>query len=391
MSHSPAWLNSSPLQQFFAAVDLSGGVLRAVGGAVRDHVLKRSVGDVDFATTLLPEAIMEIADEQGWKTVPTGIAHGTVTVVIDHVGYEVTTLRRDVSTDGRRASVAYTDSWAEDAARRDFTINALYMDAAGILHDPTGQGMEDIAAQRLRFIGDADERIREDGLRILRYFRFLAQLAWQADAAAVAACARHVGMIEQLSGERIQQEMKKLLAAADPQHALQHMALIGIDALLTQSVWRPDVSFIAPEDLPGEALPWVRLLQAIAPDARAVAGRYVIERWRLGHHDRDMLQYLLQPCDAPDAAFVKEARYRGIKTVWMQARLALYASDHAVDVAALIALSHAWQPPKLPVSAKDLLARGMVEGPELGKALRQLEQRWIGSDYTLTREALLDG
>ena len=216
MTTMPDWLMEKPLQQFFAATRAMGGEARAVGGAVRDGVLGVEAYDVDIASTLLPEQTMQLAADQGWKAIPTGIAHGTVTLVLGERIVEVTTLRRDVKTDGRHAVVAFTDRFEEDAARRDFTFNALYQDSAGALYDYFG-GIADLATQTVRFIGDAATRIQEDGLRILRFFRFLATHGKPpADADALAAIGTHKAMIANLSGERIATEMRKITGRRQP-------------------------------------------------------------------------------------------------------------------------------------------------------------------------------
>ncbi|MES2984467.1 MAG: CCA tRNA nucleotidyltransferase, partial [Pseudomonadota bacterium] len=228
MSELPEWLGEAALQQFFASTKAAGGEARAVGGCVRDFLIGREAGDVDVASTLPPEKTIDIAAQHGWKAVPTGIAHGTVTLVLPQRILEVTTLRRDVATDGRHATVAYTDNWQEDAARRDFTMNALYMDAAGEITD-FFNGRTDITAQRVCFIGDAGTRIAEDGLRMLRYFRFLASHGKPpADEAALAAIAAHKHMLTDLSGERIAAEMRKLLTVENPAFALRLLQQSGI-------------------------------------------------------------------------------------------------------------------------------------------------------------------
>ena len=248
MSDKPTWLDEAPLQQLFAATRAAGGEARAVGGAVRDWLMSSyakashdggdlwlealAPGDVDVASTLAPERTMEIAAQQGWKAIPTGIDHGTVTLVLPGRVVEVTTLRRDVTTDGRHAMVAFTDNWQEDAARRDFTMNAISMDASGKVFD-FFEGKKDIADRRLAFIGDAATRIAEDGLRMLRYFRFLATHGKPpADGDALAAIAAKKEMITKLSGERIANEMRKLLAAENPSYALRLMLEQGIAPLV---------------------------------------------------------------------------------------------------------------------------------------------------------------
>ena len=209
-----SWLNDAALCRILDAIKAGGGEARVVGGAVRDALVGRTPGEIDLAVNLPPEKTAELLTKTGLKVVPTGIAHGTITAVSDHRGFEITTLRRDVETDGRRAKVAFTDDWQADAARRDFTINALYADADGRLYDYFG-GRADIAAGHVRFIGDAAARIKEDVLRILRFFRFAAWFGRGAfDAESLAACREWTGLLPKLSAERIAKEILKMARAA---------------------------------------------------------------------------------------------------------------------------------------------------------------------------------
>lgn len=225
------WLESQATQAVMRALEAAGGegCARFVGGCVRNSLLGQPVDDIDIATRLRPEQTMAALKAAGLKAVPTGVEHGTVTGVSERRPYEITTLRRDVETDGRRAVVAFTEDWAEDAARRDFRLNALYADAAGTVFDPTGGGLEDAAAGRIVFVGEAETRIREDYLRILRFFRFY---AWygrgEPDAVGLAACAALKGGMAQLSAERVSKEVLKLLAAPDPRAAVRAMAETGV-------------------------------------------------------------------------------------------------------------------------------------------------------------------
>ena len=390
MGNAPHWLQEKTLQQFFAATHAAGGEARVVGGAVRDFLLGREGGDVDVASSLKPEDTMAIAAAAGWKAVPTGIAHGTVTLVLPERVVEVTTLRRDVETDGRHATVAYTDDFAEDAARRDFTMNALSMDAQGSIHDYY-RGREDIDARQVRFIGDAATRIAEDGLRILRYFRFMAQLGFAGDAQALAACEAQRAMVANLSGERIAQEMRKLLVAAAPAEALGQMAGIGLPEYLTESPWYHDhlLQLLALEkahDMAPSA--WVRLLAMIAPEFRTATASWIGERWKLSRNERALLAVLAGQTTTVDAATTKEW-LRAHERAVVQQCLLLWAVDTGEDVGALLRLAQTWNVPALPVTAKDLIARGHSEGRALGDALRALEERWIKSDYTLSKAELL--
>lgn len=392
MSFRPLWLDETGLQQLFAAVREAGGALRVVGGAVRDHLMGRRGGDVDAASTLLPEQMMELAAAQGWRAIPTGLAHGTVTLLLPERTLEVTTLRRDVSTDGRRASVAFTTDFEEDAARRDFTVNAMSMDAAGQLYDYFG-GAEDCDAARIRFIGDAGQRIAEDGLRILRFFRFLATHGQPpADHDAIRACTAQKAMLEQLSGERIQQEMKKLLAAADPAYVLSQMSLMALGEVLCGQPWQ--LHMLHPllqreAQHKQAAYAWLRLLVLVPEAARMQAAQHVCSRWRLSRADTQLLEFLTAPPSLNDDAAVKEA-LRHFSREWVLQSLLLQLLDQpALPYAKLLPIARSFDPPHFPVGAKDLLARGMQQGPELGALLRSMEARWVESGYRLSREQLL--
>lgn len=394
MSSTPTWLHEPALQQLFAAAEARGGEIRAVGGCVRDFLLGIAGGDIDLASTLHPEIVMQMAEEQGWKAVPTGLAHGTVTVVLPGRAVEITTLRRDVSTDGRHAQIAFTTHFEEDAARRDFTMNALYMDRYGIIDD-FYDGAADIAAQQVRFIGDAHARIREDGLRILRYFRFLATHGKPpAEVEALAACTHHKFMLEKLSGERIQQEMKKLLGAVDPSYALAQMALMAFGEALTTMPWKNGLlqrllQLEAQHKLAPS--PWVRLLVLVPAEQRINVAAYVCTRWRLSRADTQVLEFLTAPPPLPNDAAIKEA-LRHYKRDWIMDALLLNAvDDETLSLNRLLPVARSFETPVCPVTARDLLARGMREGPELGALLRSLERRWIDSDYRLSAQELLNG
>ncbi len=385
----PDWLSDDLLQQFFTAVRHAGGEARAVGGCVRDHLLGIKGGDVDLASTTPPEKMMELVEANGWKAKPTGIAHGTVTVIMPGRVMEVTTLRRDVETDGRHAKVEYTDRFEEDAARRDFTINALYMDAGGKIYD-FHDGKKDLKAQNLRFIGDAHARIGEDGLRILRYFRFLSQLGWKAEPNARAACKAHKAMLDDLSGERIQQEMKKCLGAARPAYACEQMDKIDLPEHLTGSHWELGaLKFLLQQELSQKTptQPWLRLAVMLPDEGREMAAKHIAERWKLSRADSDLLQYLCTPFAALTAKDIKEW-LRAAPHDWVIWRVLFHAARARQEHTEELTLACTWQVPVFPIVAKDL---NMAEGPEIGKKMRTIEQRWVESDYTLSKEELLQG
>lgn len=391
MPITPAWLNEPGLQQFFTATEMRGGEARVVGGCVRDYLLGIKGSDIDLASTLPPQDTMAMAQEKGWKAVPTGINHGTVTIVLPERAVEVTTLRRDVKTDGRHAEVAFTDRFEEDAARRDFTMNALYMDFRGVITD-FYHGEDDIQARRVRFIGEAGDRIREDGLRILRFFRFLATHGEPpADETAIKACAAQRGMLDKLSGERISQEMKKLLAAIDPSYALTQMATMALGEALTGASWQvPMLQQLLQRETqhrtPGNS--WVRLLALAMPEQRMKVAAHVVDRWKLSRADTQWLEFLTYPPTLEDTGPVKEA-LRHYKREWIEQALLLQSLTEQVALDRLLPVVRSFEPPAFPVSARDLMARGMREGPELGEMLRMIEKRWIESDYRLKKEDLL--
>lgn len=366
-----AWLHRPEIKTLRAA--FAPGELRFVGGCVRDALLDRPVQDVDAATKLPPEETTARLTQAGLRAIPTGIAHGTVTAMVEGRGIEITTLRRDTACDGRHAAVEYTDDWAEDAKRRDFTVNALFVDASGAVEDYVG-GLDDVSNRRLRFIGDAGARVREDYLRILRYYRFGAQLGWALDnAEARTACAYHASGIDALSGERIRAEMFKLLAAPC-EKTLAAMAKDGVWArvFLTSATCAMD------ETLPPEPLTRLAYLALrCGMDAARIAAR-----WRLSNAERITLEALVAtPPPQGEASGKKLIRARG--NGFAQQLAALHKDD------ALAALARSWQIPAFPVSGNDLLARGFVSGAALGAALKKLEATWEASDYALSREALL--
>ena len=368
---------------------------RFVGGCVRNALLGEPVADVDIATQLVPELVQKAMIAAKIAVHPTGIEHGTLTVVSDHHPFEVTSLRQDVETDGRRAVVAFTDDWALDAQRRDFRMNALYATPDGELHDPTGGGLDDIASRRIIFVGDPETRIREDYLRILRFFRFQ---AWYGrtvpDAAGLAACAKLRGGLADISAERIWMETGKLLAAPQPLAALDAMESTGVlDQLFIEAkglkLLRKLVGLDIREGFAPD--PIVRFLALFWKDAAAVHD--VANRMKMSNDERHRLNWAVQH-DAPLWGGITEQEVRtalyhaGQQTI--RDRLMLeWASDGSADWSDVLTLVDAWQRPVMPVTGADLLKRGVTEGPEIGDALRKLEAAWIDSDFTATHDELL--
>ena len=377
------WLQAPSTQQLLAAF---GEVpLRFVGGCVRDALLGRPVGDIDCATPLLPEATMALLKEHDIKAVPTGLAHGTITAVIDGKPFEITTLRRDVSCDGRRAVVAFSKDWQEDAARRDFTMNALYCDARGNLYD-YHNGIADAKAGYVRFIGDASARIGEDALRILRFFRFYATHGQGApDSAAMAACTQHRDLLKTLSAERVQHELLKLLAAPDPRAALSAMHESGVLKTLLPECRGKDAPYSS------HPHPLLRLALMLGAPSAAQA---VAARLKLSNQDRDLLLMLAaHPNEAwpdTDVEILQVARHLSPEHYALLLRrnaawLGLSDAQCEEKLAHVARLSI----PSFPVRGQDLIARGMPAGSLIGETLAQLERDWEASDYRLSKEELL--
>nr|WP_313417212.1 CCA tRNA nucleotidyltransferase [Brevundimonas diminuta] len=379
---SQDWLTASATQAVMAALAAAGGAdcARFVGGCVRNAVLGAPIDDVDIATVLTPEAVVKALKAAGLKSVPTGMEHGTVTAISERQPFEITTLRRDVSTDGRRATVAFTDDWAEDAARRDFRLNALYADADGLILDPTGAGYEDALAGRIVFVGEPEQRIREDYLRILRFYRFFAWYGRGApDAAAVEACTALAEGVEQLSAERVSKELLKLLAAPDPRAAVRLMDQAGV---LGRVAPQPK-SLTLFEAMVGVSADPVLRLSALLPD-EAEAVRAAALKLRLSNAQRDRLVEAV--AERIDPA-MSEAETRA--AIWRAGRQAVedrlyraWASGaDAGVVQLLLALAANWTPPKLPVGGKDLARLGLSPGPQTGRLLKAFEDGWIADDF----------
>lgn len=370
---------------------------RAVGGAVRDALMGRTVRDVDLATTAPPDKVAELAKAAGLRVVPTGIDHGTLTVIADGKPFEVTTLREDVETYGRRAKVAFGGDWTTDAMRRDFTINALYASAGGELFDPLG-GHADLSPPLIRFIGDPEDRIREDYLRILRLFRFYAEIEGStADTEALAASIRLRSGLSSLSVERVHAELVRLLGADGAKRAIGLMFDHGLLVnLLGQAPKLGDLSHLCAveNDLGATPDPMLRLA-ALALYVEEDAGR-LARRFNLSNAERRALRDAarlrnIQPAMGDSAA--RRTLYDLGPDAWRRAALMAWTNTGAVpDDAAwrtLAELPARWSAPPFPVTGHDLMTLGFAPGPKIGSILRILEQDWIDSDFSLGRDALL--
>ncbi len=371
------------------AVMAALGEARFVGGAVRNALLGHAVADIDIATPLTPDEVIARLKAAGLGFAPTGIEHGTVTAIAHGKTLEVTTLRRDVETDGRRATVSFTTDWAQDAARRDFTMNALYADMAGEIFDSVG-GIADLAAGHVRFVGDPTTRIREDYLRILRLFRFH---AWygkgEIDSAALTAAAAEKAGLAQLSGERIAKESLRLLEAENPVPALRLMASTGILAELLpgtlniarlEKLARNDANnFFTPDP--------VQRLAALLPDV--AAANATADRFKLSNAQRTRLEDILGGSEKIVSYLsIKEVRkllYRlGPQTFTDRVTLR-WAEDpkdnNAIQWRALIAVAAAWTRPEFPLTGRDVMMAGVPEGPLVGRILTEVEDWWVDADF----------
>jgi poly(A) polymerase len=384
------WLNAPETRAVMEALIANGGEARFVGGCVRNALIGAEVQDIDIATPLPPEDVVSRIEAAGLRAVPTGIEHGTVTAISRSKPFEITTLRRDVSTDGRRATVAFSTDWAEDASRRDFTMNALYADMAGQVYDYTG-GIADLSVRRVRFIGDAAQRIAEDYLRILRLFRFH---AWYGhgdiDAEGLRAAGAAKSRIKTLSGERVQKEMLRLLSADAPVAVLRSMAASGIlsevlpGSLMFERFERlcdaDGDNFFAADGL-------LRLGSLLTDEADAID---VARRWRLSNDDRVRLTGMTgAPVKIVSYMSIREVRralYRfGVERFKDLARLR-WAEDtkasNGVQWRALLAMADGWVRPVLPLKGSDVMAAGIPHGPLVGRVLGEVEEWWIDSDFT---------
>jgi tRNA nucleotidyltransferase/poly(A) polymerase len=394
-----AWLTSGALPRLLAVLDRDGEEARAVGGAVRNALLGMPVLEVDVATTAVPDEVVKRVTAAGFKAVPTGIEHGTVTVVIDKHPFEVTTLRKDVETFGRHAKVEFGRDWKADAERRDFTINALSATRDGTVYD-YGGGLDDLARHRVRFIGDPAKRIEEDYLRILRFFRFHAAYGTgHPDAAGLAACIAARKGLDQLSRERVRMELLKLLVAPHATATLAVMAHAGLLLLVLGGVpYLPDFENVAKVEAAIGTMPdAVRRLGAlgvvIAEDAERLWLRLrltnseherlasMAEGWRrispaFGENAARALLYRLGPQHFTDHALLGWARSE--------------ATAHDARWHGLATLSQRWSAPEFPLKAADFMKRGVVQGPALGAVLAAAERAWIEAGFTQERRSLDD-
>jgi poly(A) polymerase len=395
------WMRASATRAVIAALTAEGAEARFVGGCVRDALAGRRVQDVDIATHLRPEEVTRLLEAAGLKAVPTGLKHGTVTAVAEGKPFEITTLRVDVESYGRKAKVAFTDDWTADAARRDFTFNALSCAPDGTLYDPFG-GEADLAAGRVRFVGEARARIEEDYLRLLRFFRFQAHFGKAPpDPEALEMATELAPELDRLSGERIREELFRLLQAPDPvpiveimiaRGILRHILPVAADAKVLRALLRAE----APE----EPIDPVLRLAALLEPGREQAER-VAERLRLSNRQHFALVYLLEPPIDPLAEVSLKDRHRAVRKLGAPLSRKLlclsWARHHADDEGAApdatfeaaLADADRLASKRFPVFGRDALALGVAEGPELGRLLDAVEEWWAERDFEPSRQDCL--
>lgn len=397
------WLQKPSLQKLFDILTADHGEAMVAGGAVRNALLGQSISDVDICTTLLPEKVIERLGKAGERAIPTGIEHGTVTVVIDGNAFQVTTIREDVETDGRHAIVRFGTDWARDAERRDLTINALYCDRHGYIYDPVG-GFDDINEKRVRFIGDASTRIEEDALRILRFFRFFAFYGFgRPDTEGLKACSAKRWLLAKLSAERVWMELKKLLSAPDPGRTLLWMRTTNVLAEILPESAKWGIDSIpglirAEQELNWQVDPMLRLMAMIRPHQETV--QILAKRLSFSNAERDRL--FEWSASSPPKSDMTEAEldkwlyrqsFQGAIDAMRLEVVHLRNRDHEKDANSmvdLLAMAEKWKQPVFPVRGSDLTAIGIESGPQLGALLKQLEEDWIEGGFKLNRDELIN-
>ena len=378
---TPPWINEAPVRTLLAALAGGGITARFVGGCVRDWVLGLPIGDIDVAVDKPPETVMKALEAADIKVVPTGLKHGTVTAVVRSRPFEITTLRRDVATDGRRAIVAFTDDWRTDAERRDFTFNALYAEPDGTIHDYF-DGQADLKAGRVRFIGDAEQRIAEDRLRVLRFFRFHAHFGKPPfDGVGFDACRRNAATVSGLSGERVRKELLRTLDAHGGADAFDAMLEAGVlDHWLPEYAGSAKLRALMAREEKADALRRLATILPVDADATAIG-----KRLKLSTQESVRLQLLLDPAHAIDTTDLRASLYR-LGTRLFIDRVLL---DAPGDWRAALELAAAWTPPELPIGGNDALALGLKPGPKVGALIEAVERWWIAGGFSADRSACL--
>lgn len=392
------WLGDKAANALFAALPTDS--IRFVGGCVRNAVLGEAVSDFDMATVLTPEALITALKTAGISVHETGLAHGTITAVCKDIVFEITTLRQDVSTDGRRATVAFTTDWAVDANRRDFTMNALYADQSGTLYDPTGHGIADAKAKKIRFVGDAEQRVLEDHLRILRYFRFCAWYAPQSpmNKQALAACRTHKTALKKLSVERVWSEIKKTLSAPDPHRIINAMLINEVlDKILPEASNAEGLQLLsaveARYDLPID--PYLRLMAMAARDEFALAG--LCRRMKMSNAEKTRIMGWGRDRTGLTLGLSERDQKIAIYTAGRQTamdRVLVRAAGESDPIVQhqwfeLFKTARDWDWPEFPITGQDLMSAGIPKGEAIGKAQTALKALWVRSGFSADKLRLL--
>jgi poly(A) polymerase len=386
------WMVEPATLAVLRALATGGAEARFVGGSVRDALLGQHIGDIDIATSAPPERVIELLEKARIKVVPTGLDHGTVTAIVPPRHFEITTLRRDVETYGRRARVVFDADWAADAARRDFTINAMFLDPDGTIHDPVG-GLPDLRARRIRFVGDAATRIAEDVLRLLRYYRFEARFGTgSGDAQARAACRAAAHLLPTLSGERVQQELIKLLETPDPLAGLQMMQDDGVLAVAVPEARHLD-RLRRLMSIEGAADPLLRLAALIEVDGEGAVA--LAERLRFSNVWRDRLHDLSPPRPIDPQGNVQTQRHALYRLGVERYRdiVVLIATEGGMSrnrLTELLDLARGWTPPAFPLAGRDVIALGIPAGERVGRLLSAVHDWWEEGDFTADRAQCLE-
>lgn len=379
--NNPYWIKSPESSKIISALGKDN--IRFVGGCVRNHLMNLPVEDIDIAAVLEPEEVMSKLKKSDITVIPTGLKHGTVTAVVNHQHFEITTLRKDVECYGRHAEVEYTDNWQEDASRRDFTVNALYADTEGNIYDYFN-GLNDIKNGLIKFIGDPNERIIEDGLRILRFFRFLAFYGKnEPNKEDIDVICKLKGILKTLSGERIQKEMFRLFTSDNGLKVVKKMDELGILDEIELKITSIDKQIKIKNP--------IVFLSSIIDEATVLE---TARRWKLSNNDKKLLLTLTTkyiPADADEILLKQMVRKLGKKifsyvceVLWARDEISYQEKKNALE------LANKWKIPEFPINGSDLLNLGVPEGQKMGQILRDLETKWEKSNYSLTKKELLE-
>ncbi|PCI86003.1 MAG: hypothetical protein COB24_11175 [Hyphomicrobiales bacterium] len=390
MIQQAKWLKAKNIQSVFKLLHQNGGTGRIVGGAVRDHLLAVAIGDVDFCSTHSPEQLIKIAKQNNVRYIETGVKYGTVTLIINHQPFEVTSLREDVETDGRHAKVIFGASFKKDAMRRDFTFNALYMDAQGEVFDPLGTGIADLEHRKIKFIGNAKQRIEEDYLRILRYFRFIARFGFDFDAADYQKIPKLVAGLEQLSAERLLVEFKRIYESEFIVRALGLMA----ECKIFEQVFKSKIKLDNLEYLQINTLSYnsIWLIQ-LKLSMQNINDKSIGKCLKLSNKDQKILNQLnqLSTILSLDKDELSREIYNDGQEL-IRNNLIYFAAESNFDFILLkqkLNFVENFEIPIFPIKGADLFDLGYKAGPDMGKLIKQLETKWLNSNFKLAKSALL--